>query len=147
MTSLRNLLEAQDFRRIALKKLKTGHYHLSLKINNKRGDFILDTGASTSCIGFENIAHFILESEDSDIKAAGAGAIDMETKIAKGNRVNIGGVEYANIDLILFDLSHVNNALAQVEEKRVHGILGADLLKRMRAVIDYGRNCLYIKQK
>lgn len=145
MTSLRNLLEAQDFHRIALKKLNTGHYHLKLEINNRPGDFILDTGASTSCIGFENISYFILESEESEIKAAGAGAIDMDTKITKGNRLDIGGLHFPKIDLILFDLSHVNEALEQVDEKRVHGILGADLLKRMRAVIDYGRNCLYIR--
>lgn len=145
MTSLRNLLEAQGFHRIALKKLNTGHYKLTIEVNNKKGDFILDTGASTSCIGFESILHFILESEESEIKAAGAGAVDMETKIAKGNKLDIGGLHFSNIDMILFDLSHVNNALEQVDEKRVHGILGADLLKRMRAVIDYGRNCVYIK--
>ena len=145
MTSLRILLEAQNFRRIALKKLNTGHYKLSIKVNKKRGDFILDTGASTSCIGFENIAHFILESEVSEIKAAGAGAVDMETMIARGNQLDIGGLHFSNINLILFDMSHVNNALEQVDEERVHGILGADLLKSMRAVIDYGRNCVYIK--
>lgn len=138
-------MEAQGFQRIALKKLQTGHYRLSMKVNNKRGDFILDTGASTSCIGFESVGHFSLEAEESEVKAAGAGAINMETRIAKGNLLEIGGLPYSNIDLILFDLTHVNQALEQVDEKSVHGILGADLLKRMRAVIDYGRNCVYIK--
>jgi hypothetical protein len=46
---------------------------------------------------------------------------------------------------VLFDLSHVNEALLQVEEEHIHGIIGADFLKRTRAVIDYGRNCLYVK--
>ena len=35
-------------------------------------------------------------------------------------------------------------ALQQTNEAPVHGILGADFLKRTRSVIDYGRNCLYI---
>jgi hypothetical protein len=48
------------------------------------------------------------------------------------------------MDFVLFDLSHVNEALQQTNEKEVHGILGADFLKRTRSVIDYGRNCLYI---
>jgi len=143
--SLRKFLEAEDFERIPLKKLNTGHYLLSLKINNKKGDFILDTGASTSCIAFEHIVHFNLETEASEIKAAGAGAIDMETRIAKNNGLDIGAIRVNGLDFILFDLSHVNSALAQVDEKNVHGILGADLLKKLRAVIDYGRNCFYIK--
>ena len=145
MTSLRKFLEDQNFQRIPLKKLKTGHYQLTLKINGKSGDFILDTGASTSCIGFESISHFRLLSEESEIKAAGAGALDMETKIAKNNLLEIGQTTVKDIDIILFDLSHVNGALQQVDEKGVHGILGADLLKQLRAVIDYGRNCFYIR--
>ena len=145
MTSLRKFLEDQSFQRIPLKKLKTGHYQLRLKINGNSGDFILDTGASTSCIGFDSVSHFTLLSEESEIKAAGAGALDMETKIAKNNLLEIGKSRLKGIDIILFDLSHVNGALQQVDEKGVHGILGADLLKQLRAVIDYGRNCFYIR--
>ncbi len=143
--SLRNYLTGENFRRIPLKKLKTGHYKLSVKINNTRGNFILDTGASTSCIGFDSIQHFSLHTEESDIKAAGAGAIDMLTKITTGNSIGIGSVTVENLDFILFDLGHVNAALEQADEEPIHGILGADLLKRLRAVIDYGRNCFYIK--
>ncbi len=145
MASLRKILEGQGFERIPLKKLNTGHYSLSLIINNQHGDFILDTGASTSCIGFKSVTYFKMNTEESEIKAAGAGAVDMATRIAKNNKLKIGSQILNNLDVILFDLSHVNSALEQVEEIQVHGILGADLLKRLRAVIDYGRNCFYIK--
>lgn len=144
MTQLRSLLESKGFQRIPLKKLNTGHYKLSIKINHIKGDFILDTGASTSCIGFHCIDHFNLISEESEIKAAGAGAINMTTKFSKKNSLTIGSWHLKEIDFILFDLSHVNDALHQTEEHAIHGILGADFLKRTRSVIDYGRNCLYI---
>lgn len=88
---------------------------------------------------------FNLNTEASEIKAAGAGAIDMETLMAKGNSLEIGGKKLRNVDFVLFDMVHVNDALTQAEEEAVDGILGADLLKRLRAVIDYGRNCFYIK--
>lgn len=146
MTSLREFLETNEFYRIPLNKLKTGHYKLSMHINGSAGDFILDTGASTSCIGFEVAPHFSLITEETEIKAAGAGAINMETLVAKGNTVVLEGKQLRNIDFVLFDMIHVNDALLQAEEEKVHGILGADLLKKMRAVIDYGRNCFYIKR-
>jgi len=145
LVSLRKFLALDGFERIPLKKLNTGHYKLSLKINNKKGDFILDTGASTSCVGFESISRFTLHTEKSEIKAAGAGAIDMDTEISMNNQLEIGKSKSVQIDIILFDLSHINTALQQVNEKGVHGILGADILKQFRAVIDYGRNCFYIK--
>ena len=145
MTQLRSLLEGNGFYRIPLKKLNTGHYKFSAKINNAKGDFILDTGASTSCIGFSNESYFFLNSEESKIKAAGAGAINMKTEIAKNNSLSIGSWALSQIDFVVFDLSHVNEALAQVNENPVHGIIGADFLKQTRAVIDYGRNCFYVK--
>ncbi|MFT4697898.1 MAG: putative aspartyl protease [Flavobacteriaceae bacterium] len=144
MSNLRNLLENKGFHRIPLIKLNTGHYKLRIKINKQKGDFILDTGASTSCIGFKSIAYFHLSSEESEIKAAGAGAVGMMTKISKKNSFSVGSWHLKEMDFVLFDLSHVNEALQQTNEKEVHGILGADFLKRTRSVIDYGRNCLYI---
>ena len=142
---LRNLLEEKGFYRIPLTKIKSGHYKFSAKINSVLGEFILDTGASTSCIGFDQISHFILKNEASKVKAAGAGAINMKTEIAKNNIITIGKWKLTHIDFVVFDLSHVNEALSQVDENPIHGIIGADFLKQTRAVIDYGRNCFYVK--
>ena len=145
MRQLRNLLEEGGFYRIPLKKIKSGHYTFSAKINAIWGIFILDTGASSSCIGFNNDSYFNLNNEESLIKAAGAGAINMKTEIAKNNSIEIGSWKISNFDFVIFDLSHVNEALNQVDETPIHGIIGADFLKKNRAVIDYGRNCFYLK--
>jgi len=142
---LRKFIEAHGFYRIPLKKLITGHYLFSAKINGVKGNFILDTGASTSCIGFSESERFSLISEESLIKAAGAGATNMETLLSRENTFAIKEWKIKDMDFVLFDLSHVNEALRQVEEKAVHGIIGADFLKHHRAVIDYGRNCFYVK--
>ena len=109
------------------------------------GYFILDTGASSSCIGFSSVNRFIMLTEESEVKAAGAGATNMETHVANNNIFSIGKKIKSNMSFVIFDLSHVNQALSQVEEEPVQGILGADFLKECRAVIDYGRNVLYIK--
>ena len=145
MRQLRNLLQEGGFYRIPLKKTKSGHYTFSAKINAISGIFILDTGASSSCIGFNNDSYFNLNNEESLIKAAGAGAINMKTEIAKNNSIAIGSWKISHFDFVIFDLSHVNEALNQVDETPIHGIIGADFLKKNRAVIDYGRNCFYLK--
>ncbi len=141
---LRKFMTDGGFSRIPLKKLATGHYLFNAKINGISGSFILDTGASTSCVGFDDSTHFSLVSEESLIKAAGAGAINMETMLSRKNIFEIDHWKTTNMDFVLFDLSHVNEALVQVNEQRIHGIIGADFLKKHRAVIDYGRNCFYI---
>lgn len=143
---LRKFLESENFTRIPLKKLATGHYRLEAKLNRTKGIFILDTGASTSCVGLEGIERFFLKNETSEIKAAGAGAINMETQLARNNKFQLGNSKFRNVDFVIFDMKHVNEALMQANEVPVHGIIGADFLKKYRAVIDYGRNCLYLKQ-
>jgi len=109
------------------------------------GLFILDTGASTSCMDLASAHAFNLISEETEIKAASAGAINMETLVAKGNNILLSNILVKNVDFVLFDMVHVIDALVQSEEEAVDGILGADILKRLKAVIDYGRNCFYIK--
>lgn len=141
---LRKFMTDGGFFRIPLKKLATGHYLFDAKINGISGSFILDTGASTSCVGITESSHFSLLSEESLIKAAGAGAINMETMLSPKNNFEINDWQTKNMDFVLFDLSHVNEALVQVNEQSIHGIIGADFLKKHRAVIDYGRNCFYI---
>jgi predicted aspartyl protease len=142
---LRELMASQNFKRIPLKKLATGHYKISALINKVPGDFIIDTGASSTCVAFASSTYFNISHEVSLVKAAGAGATGMDTHISKNNTLLIRGRYFKNFTLIIFDLTHVNNALMEVQEPPIHGIFGADLLKQCRAVIDYGRNCMYIK--
>ena len=142
---LRKFMESGGFYRIPLQRLATGHYLFSAKINGTSGDFILDTGASTSCVDLLSSSHFSLIGEESIIKAAGAGAINMETMFSQKNEFAIKKWKLKNMDFVLFDLSHVNQALSQANENAIHGIIGADFLKERRAVIDYGRNCFYVK--
>ncbi len=145
MSSLRKILSAKGYKRIKLKFTKTNHLELVARINNIEGNFILDTGASSSCVGMEAVAHFALLAEESDVKAAGAGATNMLTQIAQKNKIEIKGWKKKKIDLVLFDLRHVNEALIIHEAEKVHGIIGADLLKKGKAIIDYKNKALYLK--
>ncbi|SDS46486.1 retropepsin-like aspartic protease [Gramella sp. MAR_2010_147] len=143
--SLKKLLEEKGYHRIKLKYTKTNHLELVAKINDIEGNFILDTGASSTCVGIDAVEHFDLLSEDSDIKAAGAGATNMLTQVSQKNRIEIKTWKKKKIDLVLFDLKHVNEALINHKAEKVQGIIGADILKKGKAVIDYKNKALYLK--
>lgn len=147
---LKNILIRKGYTCIKLNKTITNHYEVKAKINGKKGSFIVDTGASNSCVGLDQIDYFKLIAQESKTKAAGAGAIDMKTQLAKKNKFKIGkskkAWKYFKFDLVLFDLSHVNMALTQHNAKAVHGIIGADVLKKGNAIIDYKKNRLYLKK-
>ncbi|MEH6405978.1 MAG: retropepsin-like aspartic protease [Leeuwenhoekiella sp.] len=144
-TSMRRFLTQKKYIRVPLTETGTGHLQFNAEINNIEGSFILDTGASSSCVGFEGVEKFKLFAKDSEVKAAGAGAIDMLTQISQNNTLKIGDWKKKDIDIVLFDLSHVNTALENHNAEPVNGIIGADILREGKAVIDYQYNCLYIK--
>ncbi|THD69038.1 acid protease [Robertkochia marina] len=145
MTSLKKFLEDKEYTRIKLKRTKTNHFEIHASINGVEGNFILDTGASSTCIGLDSARKFKLISEASDIKAAGAGASNMETEISKKNELHIGKWTRKGIKVVLFDLTHVNQALINHDAAPVNGIIGADILKRGKAIIDYDKKALFLK--
>ncbi len=147
MKKIAKILRKHNYEVIKLKQMTTNHLQLKASINGVKGRFILDTGASNSCVNLNLVAHFKLKASESDTKAAGAGAIDMETQQSENNSISIGKWKSKKLHLILFDLHHVNTALTQHNAKEVHGIIGADILQKGRAFIDYNKNVLYLKQK
>jgi hypothetical protein len=146
MTSLKKVLQKKKYIKIKLKKTATNHLEIKAMINGIKGRFILDTGASNSCVGLDLIAYFNLYAEESEIKAAGAGATDMETQKSENNTLQIGEWQTDECNLVLFDLLHVNTALTQHNAKEVHGIIGADMLDLGKGIIDYKSLNLYLKK-
>ena len=146
MKHLPELLKKENYKKIAFKVTKTQHLLIKASINGVKGNFILDTGASNSCVGFEGIELFHLTAGKSKTKAAGAGATGMFTQLAKNNQLQIGMWKNKEFNLVIFDLSHVNEALTSQKTKPVQGIIGADVLMEGKAIIDYYHHCLYLKK-
>ena len=145
MKTLPEILIKENYKKIKFKISKTQHLLIKASINGVKGSFILDTGASNSCVGFEVVELFQLNPGTSKTKAAGAGATNMFTQIAKNNTLQLGRWKNNDFHLVIFDLSHVNQALKQHKAKPVQGIIGADVLLNGKAIIDYFNHCLYLK--
>lgn len=145
MKKFQEILKKEKYKKINFKVSKTQHLLIKARINGIKGSFILDTGASNSCVGFESISLFQLKAGKSKTKASGAGANGMETQIAKDNKLQLGKWKNNEFHLVIFDLTHVNLALIQHKAKPVHGIIGADILLNGKAIIDYYNHCLYLK--
>jgi hypothetical protein len=87
MKSLQDILKKKSTK----KNLKSPNATplIKAKINGVSGNFILDTGASNSCVGFESIELFLLTAEASKTKASGAGATGMFTQTASNNKLQL----------------------------------------------------------
>lgn len=143
--SLKFYLKSKGYLKVPLTFTNTNHFEVRAELNGIEGRFILDTGASSTCIGMDCVDHFNLSAEDSEVKASGAGGTNMLTQVSKDNTITIKGWQRNNIEVVVFDLTHVNQALTLQDALPVHGIIGADVLKKGKAIIDYNKKNLYLK--
>ncbi len=147
MQDLKQFLFDRGYLRVKLKKTATNHFEIKAKINGIKGRFILDTGASKSCLGIEDIEFFKLNTKESEHKASGAGPSEIDTLISSKNEISIGKFRLKKIVLILISLQHINNALEKQEVNPIQGIIGADILHKGKAIIDYNKKYLYLLNK
>ena len=142
--SLNKFLKSEGYSSVKLIFLETKHYLIEAKVNGIKGRFILDTGASNSCICTSLEDKFKVISKESKEKASSATSQMTYTKISKSNTIQIGKWEDI-INLISFEMNHINNALSQKKVPPIDGIVGADILKKSKAILDYKSNKLYLK--
>ena len=142
--TLNKFLKSGGYSSVKLIFLKTKHYLIEAKVNSITGRFILDTGASNSCICTSLEDKFKVISEDSKEKASSANSEMTHTKISKRNAIQIGKWEDV-MNLITFDMNHINSALSQKKIDPIDGIIGADVLKKSKAILDYKSNKLFLK--
>ncbi|MDA9213399.1 retroviral-like aspartic protease family protein [Flavobacteriaceae bacterium] len=141
-----SFLKSIGYKSVKLKLLKTNHYLLKACINGVEGKFILDSGASSSCICLSLENKFKIDSKENKIKASSATSNMEDTRLSKNNTIKIG--KWLNkISLVSIDMTHINRVLSEKETESVDGIIGADVLKKSKAVIDYESNKLYLKIK
>ena len=142
--TLNKFLKSKGYSSVKLIFLVTKHYLIEAKVNGIDGTFILDTGASNSCICTSLEDKFKVISKESKEKASSANSEMTNTKISKSNIIQIGKWK-DKINLISFDMNHINNALSQKKVSPIDGILGADILKKSNSILDYKSNKLFMK--
>ena len=142
--TLNKFLKSGGYSSIKLIFLETKHYLIEAKVNGIKGRFILDTGASNSCICTSLEDKFKVISKESKEKASSATSQMTHTKISKSNTIQIGKWE-DKINIITFDMNHINNSLSEKKIDPIDGIMGADILKKSKAILDYKSNKLYLK--
>ena len=116
---------------------RSNHILIECNINYVSGIFIVDTGASNSCINYLSASKFNVEFEKSNETASSATNEINETYYSKNNKLKIGDFQKNDFDLVLFDMTFINNSLKEKGMPEVDGIIGGDILNQYNACIDY----------
>ena len=142
--NLSYFLKNKSYFKIKLHMVKSNHFTLISKINGVKGVFILDTGASSSFVDLKLKDKYNLKLETSKMETNGAGPEKLMTLVSKNNSIKVGEWACKKFQIALIDLSNINDVFKSIETSPVDGIIGADILKKGNAIIDYEKKYLYL---
>ena len=108
-------------------------------IHGKEANFLIDTGASRSVFDPNTISTFIddLEFEKKEGMTAGVGSSDLESATFRIDVFSIGGLEIVDYEAVALDLENIHEMYDKLGLPHIDGIIGGDLLKRYKAIVNY----------
>ncbi len=131
---------------LTLRFEKTAHLTIQAELNGLPARFIVDTGASASCIDLAALASYGLRLNQVKHQGGGVGSASMQVTAIRRTSLILNGLDCSALRLYALDLSHVNLGLQAAKVEAVVGIIGADLLRKYQALIDYQRKILLLQQ-
>ena len=109
------------------------------KINGMEANFLIDTGASRSVFDPTVITRFV-ENPQFEKKigiTAGVGGSDLDSSTFVIGSLSFGDIEIKNYEAVALDLENVHETYQKLGLPAIDGILGGDLLYKLKATINY----------
>ena len=109
------------------------------KINGMEANFIVDTGASRSVFDPIMISKFIDNPtfEKKEGITAGVGGGDLESSTFIIDSLTLGEIVIKDYEAVALDLESIHENYEKLGLPTIHGIIGGDLLYRLKATINY----------
>ena len=116
-------------------------FHIMVKglIHGKEAHFLIDTGASRSVFDPKTISTFIddLTFEKKEGITAGVGSSDLESATFLIDAFSLGEMVITDYEAVALDLENIHEMYGKLGLPHIDGIIGGDLMKRHKAVINY----------
>jgi predicted aspartyl protease len=137
-------LESITYIAVPISRAPSGHLLIDATVNGIEARFILDTGAGFTTFEITKNEKFNLALTVSDSRATGIGG-DVELSKAKVANLTIADFVMNDINAGFIDLRHVISTFAMMGID-IDGVIGADVLSRGEAILDYTNLTLYLRQ-
>lgn len=136
------------FTAIPLREVSTGHHLVQATINGRTGSFVLDTGANITVVDSAHRQHFGLSASSSGlggVVGGMAGATGAKQVSVEG--LSIGPVQARQGRIVTADLGQLLSTLSRVTNTEVYGLVGQDIMKKHRAIVDVAKPMLYMMEE
>ncbi len=126
-------------------------YHCIVKgtMNGRPLLLVVDTGASRSCFDIDLIKEINQEKDiiKNESMTSGIGSNKVDSVVSKIEILEIEGLQITNYQAVGINMEHIHHAYSMASLPKIEGILGADILTKHNAIIDFRKNIITINSK
>lgn len=125
------------------------HIGIEIMLNDVKGLFIVDTGATNSILDLGRMDRFNIPREklkSFDEKAVGLGSAIENNFISKIQSLCFGEIELRNLPMVLMNLDNVQSVYREMGMDPIDGIIGSDLLLTLNANISFRKKTIKFYQ-
>lgn len=137
---------ARRFVAIPITRERSRHITVVARLGGHPARFVVDTGAGNTIVDSEAASRYKLKLTSASRKGGGVGSTTMRMNYVAKHDLALMGLDLSETKLLTLDLSAVNAGLKKAKVEPVVGVLGADVLWRRHAVIDYDRGVLLVSE-
>ena len=140
-------MPTKDDRRYALIPIireRSHHITVVARLAGRPARLIVDTGAGGTILDSEAVSKYKLKLSSASRRVGGLGSAAIRMNYVAKHDLGLCGLDLSDTKLLALDLSHVNAGLTKAKVERVVGVLGADVLWRRHAIIDYDRGLMLL---
>jgi clan AA aspartic protease (TIGR02281 family) len=143
---LETYLRRQGYERLALERSATGQLLTGATVNGSGVTLIVDTGASKTVLDETSARRLGLRAatEGGVDEATGAGGSMACTSVAV-EAFDLPDVSLGPRSVAVVDLGHATTRLQEMGIGGIDGVVGADILRHCRAVLEYEPPTLYLR--
>lgn len=135
------------YSKISLHITPVGHIETAVTIDGIRANFLIDTGASNTVIDIDFAKNNLMEFASIEMQGGGVGTSAMNLFHKQVKVFKINDFEIPSFDLYATDFSHIKESLAKKGINQPStGVIGADILIKYMAKINYKKKRLYLKK-
>jgi hypothetical protein len=129
---LEDFLKKQNYVAVPLRRLETGHLVVPVQVAGKKLLLGLDTGAHHTALDRFRVRHLDLDWDD-----------DFQCELED---MEIAGIKTGPFWVEAHDLTDANRSLKYYNDPAMDGLLGADVLRPLSAVIDHAGAIVYLRK-
>jgi hypothetical protein len=140
-------MSKKKYVKIPMRVNAIGHLEVEVNIDNIKASFLVDTGASNTVIDIGFAKESLMEFASMEELGGGVGTSEMKIFHKQVDLFKINDFEIVSFDLYATDFTHVKDSLAKKGiTEPCNGVIGADILIRYKAKINYRKKRLYLKK-